>query len=259
MKIAAPLQTWKEWVTLQLKRRRRKLHDGIPRNEFELSDIHDPSTFVDYCTKDVFKSFLPRPTTTSYLNERSKFCRATTAEKCEQYYTWLRDAGEYHNKNVDLDSNIRVPSSFPLSCSEKGEVLNYDLQSPKFTCDTITDSSIEIQTAKIRENICKSENSVDSINAVPTTDSAHHDKSKPQSSKTTNQNSDYVIYHSVTPSDERISGNWHESYAFLLMIVCDRVEMSAVHLQTYVDDLEHKIFQCEYQQLADQIVSDIHR
>ena len=221
------VESWKSWVSGSMLRRRIKLYNGIPEREEELKNIHDYSVYADYCSKDVFKNFHQRSTTTSYHYSRYSCAAAFDASAKEQYYKCFSNVAEELNPDINLQNIQRKSSSFPYSSTYSGDLIFIDKNISQVNSDK---TSCNLQNETCEDNL---PDEVDSVNS-------------------------YIMYaerkHEEDCNKYKNSKDWHSSYKYLLTVVSDRVELSPEIVHRYVQDLEHKLFAQEISEAMNKLL-----
>ena len=181
-----------------------KLSNGLPRTERDLKYLQDYSTYVDYCTKNVFGSFKFREAVRKHAKP-TRIERSFDDNSKEIYQnTFTSIASNLNGGHIRLDRVNRVSTSFPLSVSYTGQVL-VQRQSP---------------------------------NLMNTTRNTARTPPGMTSGSFGEQKLSYVHY--LDHSDVK---SWHESYRYLMGIVSDRVEMDEHNFQNGVQFWENVLFE----------------
>lgn len=134
---------WIDWVTISSRKRILKLRDGIPRTEHDLKYLQDHSTYVDYCTKNVFGSFKTREAVRKHAKP-TRIERSFDQESKEIYENMFTSiSSNLNGEQTRLGRVKSVSTSFPLSISHTGQVLRYKQSINSETIPSINNEFIE--------------------------------------------------------------------------------------------------------------------
>ena len=123
------------------------MSNGIPRTEHDLKHLTDISTYVNYCTKDVFGSFRFREAVRKYFKP-TRIERSFDQSSKETYHNIFTEiSADLNGSRNQPDQVKRVSTSFPISVSHTGKVFkdnprqHNDTTRPE-TSETIEDSDL---------------------------------------------------------------------------------------------------------------------
>ena len=226
-------------------KKKTRFYNGIPNCEDDLKYIRDPSVYTDYCSTDLYKSFIQKCSTNMYYYSVSHWEYGFDEKAKETYFSTFKPVADDLNPKENCVEIKRVATSFPHSFSHIGEktVCPCDEKELKNKNHQPLTSSVGIEfedPSLHSKHLCSNRDdeilfhkfNEDNTSKVRTEDKILDYRD--------NNFNGYIFY--LERYNEK---QWHDSYKYLLHQVSTRIEVDVFVVHDAVVELELEFFKKE--------------